>query len=172
MAEIPEKYEELLLKIEGGYVNNKHDHGGATKWGVTQKIYSYYFPKDGDVRNITQEQWKQIVGSYWRNAGCALIHHQGVAVMTADWFWGSGSAAIRRIQRHFGLAVDGVCGPQTANSLNANDVSGMINMLHDLRQQHFEDIVKAEPDQRVFLDGWLNRLHRITVFAHTLGITI
>jgi len=34
-----------LVKREGGYVNDKDDSGGATRYGITQKVarkYGYY----------------------------------------------------------------------------------------------------------------------------------
>lgn len=168
MAIIPNTLYDELKKLEGGFVDNPHDHGGATKWGVTQAVYEHYYPQHGSVANITDEQWRFIIGEFWKAAGCLRVTNPAVAAMLFDWYWGSGSAAIRRIQRHFGLPVDGVFGEQTAAALNTKDVSGIVQLLHDLRAQHFADIVEAQPSQKVFANGWASRLLQITNFAKSI----
>lgn len=52
---------EFTLRWEGGYVNNPHDPGGATKYGISQRA----FP-DLDIENLTLEQAKEIYRTkYW-----------------------------------------------------------------------------------------------------------
>lgn len=50
----------LLLKLEGGYVNDPRDTGKETNFGVTQKAYDAYNRKKSqplkNVKEITQEE--------------------------------------------------------------------------------------------------------------------
>lgn len=40
----------LVLKVEGGFVNNPHDPGGATNHGITQGVYDEYRRRLGQGR--------------------------------------------------------------------------------------------------------------------------
>ena len=45
-------FEEIIedvLKHEGGYVNDPHDRGGETNFGITKKFYP-----DVDIKNLTK----------------------------------------------------------------------------------------------------------------------
>lgn len=52
----------LVVKIEGGYVNDPNDSGGPTKWGVAwnynadalKKLFG--FKSSADMKNLTKEQ--------------------------------------------------------------------------------------------------------------------
>ena len=46
---------ESVLKHEGGYVNDPHDRGGETNFGITKKFYP-----NVDIKNLTKEQAKKI----------------------------------------------------------------------------------------------------------------
>lgn len=169
MAQLPEQLYDYLMKVEGGYVNNPHDHGGETKWGVTQNTLNAYYP-NLTVQAMNLGQWKSIIQNYWKLAGCELILNTGVAVMVFDWFWGSGYNSTKRIQWHFKLIVDGVFGHKTAEIINNLPCANAIGILHDLRMQHFEEIVKSKPDQKIFLKGWLYRLEKVTQFAKSFNV--
>lgn len=43
---------DLLIKLEGGYVDNKFDKGGKTKYGITEKSYGK------SVKDLTLDQAK------------------------------------------------------------------------------------------------------------------
>lgn len=51
MGAIKEKVINEIIRIEGGYVNNKKDSGGATCWGITETVAraNGYV---GDMRNL------------------------------------------------------------------------------------------------------------------------
>jgi lysozyme family protein len=52
---------EDVLGLEGGYVNNPHDPGGETKWGISKKRY----PKE-DIKNLSVERAKALYKrDYW-----------------------------------------------------------------------------------------------------------
>ena len=61
---------QVVLKHEGGYVDDPDDRGGATNWGVTQAVYEDYVGYKCDkeeIRNMTQEVAEEIYyEKYWK----------------------------------------------------------------------------------------------------------
>ena len=57
----------VVLKHEGGYVDDPDDRGGATNWGVTQKVYEDYVGyscEKEEIKNMNQEVAEEI---YFKN---------------------------------------------------------------------------------------------------------
>lgn len=78
------------------------------------------------------------------------------------------SRAIRFLQRAVDAEVDGEVGPDTifttneAASTNAKQNAALDIML-DLREQRYRDLVVAKPGLQRYLQGWLNRSHDLRV---------
>ena len=52
---------DIVLQHEGGYVNDKDDMGGETKYGITKRFYPHL-----DIKNLTKEEAKEIYyKDYW-----------------------------------------------------------------------------------------------------------
>jgi lysozyme family protein len=100
---------ELVLKWEGGYVNDPRDPGGETNFGISKRSY----PAE-DVRALTRERAIALYHrDYWQPIqGDALPPMLALAVFDAAVNMGVGTA-IRLLQRTLGVPVDGVIGPQT-----------------------------------------------------------
>lgn len=59
---------QAVLKSEGGYVNNPHDSGGATNYGITQRTYNGWRAKTGkDFPNPVQHISLDEVAAIYRN---------------------------------------------------------------------------------------------------------
>jgi len=149
-------YFQKLLKTEGGYVNNKNDRGGKTKFGITLNTLKSVNPKatEKDLRGLSKEQAKKIYKDefylrYRINELPAYIREQVFDIAVNS---GPGTA-IKLIQELAGVKQDGVIGPNTikAASLVTN------NKLADRRQQLYNAIVEKDPTQEEFIDGWTNR---------------
>ena len=155
-------YIPTLLKWEGGFVNNPADKGGATNRGVTLATFRKWygaFKGVNDLKNMTDCQWCKIMRSYWDNVKGDQIRNQSIAELVADWHVNAGTNAIKRMQRMFGIKADGIVGPVTLSYLNSPNSQVIFNRLKDERETYYMDIVKADPTQRVFLNGWLRRAH-------------
>ena len=53
----------VVLKHEGGFVDDPDDRGGATNWGVTQKVYETFREEKctaDDIKKMTQEEAEEI----------------------------------------------------------------------------------------------------------------
>jgi lysozyme family protein len=149
-----------------GFANDPDDKGGATQTGVTLATYKDYCKKNGiseptvdNLKNIPYTTWRDILKSmYWDRWGADKINSQAVANMLVDWVWASGKHGIRKPQELLGVKVDGIVGNKTLAAVNGRGEIGLIYQLRDARIAHFENIVKANPSQKKFLNGWKNRV--------------
>ncbi|WP_324606443.1 glycosyl hydrolase 108 family protein [Xenorhabdus nematophila] len=58
-----------LLPMEGGYVNDPHDRGGETQYGISQRSYPRL-----DIRALTQDDATAIYyRDFWLTAGCERV---------------------------------------------------------------------------------------------------
>ena len=154
----------IIKRWEGGYSNHPMDKGGPTMQGITLNTFRKYYGANKtaeDLKKITDTQWYHIFKSgYWDKMRGDYILSQSIANLVVDWAWGSGPVtAARKLQRYLKVAVDGKIGPMTLAALNSRDKRTTFEDLWKLRKEHYEAIVRANPSQRVFLRGWLNRLN-------------
>lgn len=157
-----------ILKWEGGFVDHPNDKGGATNKGITIGTYTYYrrlkglpAPAIEDLKNITSSEWMDILRTlYWNRWKADEINNQSIANLLVDWYWGSGVYGIKYPQRVLGVTTDGIVGVKTLAAINDYpDQKELFQKLWNRRKKHFEDIVKRDPSQKVFLNGWMNRLN-------------
>jgi lysozyme family protein len=166
---------------EGGYVNHPADKGGPTNHGITQATYDAYRASKGlkkqDVRYITNSEVKEIYfNNYWKTARCdRLPSPLNMVIMDIAVHSGPGQA-IRLLQRALNALgirdkdgkplVEGDWGPKTESAVKrlqerlAQDphiLTQVVNKVLDLREEFFKSIVKNDPSQEIFLQGWLNR---------------
>ena len=100
---------QLVLRHEGGLVDNPKDPGGLTNFGISQRAY----PKL-DIRNLTAADAAEIyLRDFWEKIhGDELPKPLAVAVfdcaVNVGW-----PRAILMLQESLGVTVDGNIGPQT-----------------------------------------------------------
>lgn len=158
----------FVLSFEGGYCNNRSDRGGATNKGVTIATFRSVFGKDKtieDLKNITDEQWEYIFKKYyWDACKADLINDQSVANMLVDFAYNSGVARVSRfIQKIVGVTADGLVGSKTINAINSYP-RGQRQLFATLRQRrinYLNGVVIANPTQKKFYNGWMNRVNAI-----------
>jgi len=161
------KFVELITEFEGGYVNHPDDPGGATNKGITlETLMSYRNIKDPvvaleNLRNLTIDQAAEIYKEgYWRQVNASILP-PGVDIFVADWAVHSGpKTAIRQLQRVLGVVDDGSLGPVTREALKEDSPSALLHDLYIARHTFFHEISYGKPT-RVFLKGWLNRIHKL-----------
>lgn len=153
----------FILKWEGGFVNDPLDKGGATNKGITIGTFRQFYGKDATVeqlKRITDEQWLHIfkVG-YWDRWQADQIINQSVANILVDWVWASGVHGIKIPQRILGVTDDGVVGSKTIAALNARNQGDLFTQIKQARINFCETIVRNNPAQKRFINGWLNRIN-------------
>ena len=150
-----------------GFVNDPNDNGGATMIGITIGTYRSYCrykgwktPSINDLKNMPYKIWRDIVYSmYWNKWKADTILDQTVANMVVDWMWHSGASTIKKVQALLGVSQDGIVGYKTISALNNSE--DIKTKLYIARKTYFEKIVKNNPSQKKWLNGWMNRLNSL-----------
>lgn len=158
------KYAPKLLQIEGGFVNHPEDKGGITNCGITLETFRSYLGQDKtvkDLQNMNYATWKKIMkAGYWDKVKGDQIENQSLAEIIADWCVNSGLTGVRKVQEILGCKADGIVGPITLSLINSSDAKQLHERIWNARHQFFVNIVKRSPNQKVFMNGWMNRLNR------------
>lgn len=110
---------ELLLGHEGGFVDNPDDPGGATKWGITERVARAH-GYQGPMRDLPVAVARGIAKiAYWDTVRAdelpAAVRY---AVFDAAYHSGP-SQAVKWLQRAVGVPDDGVVGRQTLGAAAA-----------------------------------------------------
>ena len=156
-----EQYAIKLWDLEGGFINHPLDKGGATNRGITLETFKGFYPDATveDLRNLTYGQFLTITRvKYWNRWKADLIGNQSIAEFLVDWTYNSGTWGIKIPQRILNVEQDGLVGTKTVKAVNESDGGILFAHLKLARRKFFEDIVKNNPSQKIFLKGWLNRL--------------
>lgn len=144
---------DIVLKHEGGYVNDPADAGGETNYGISKQAYP-----DINIRNLTKEQAKMLYKrDYWDACKCdQLPDYTRLFVFDTAVNMGIGFAK-KMLQVAVGAVSDGVIGPKTlAAARRCNQSSCILNLI-GLRWSRYHEIAKRGKNAK-FLKGWLNRL--------------
>lgn len=158
-----ELLKDFILKWEGGFSDHPADRGGATNKGITLATFRQFYGKDStvdDLRSMTDAQWLHIFKTgYWDRWKADDIESQSVANILVDWVWASGVYGIKEPQKLLGLTADGIVGPATLKAVNSQDAKEFFEKLKEARISFVERIVASNPSQKVFLNGWKNRIN-------------
>lgn len=134
---------QFVLRFEGGYSNHPNDRGGPTNQGITQLTYDAYRKLNGqklnDVRYLANDERDAIYYyNYWRPL-CADEMSWPENLILFDFAVNSGLSRAKRYQN--------ICKNESAN---------VVDCLVRRREDFYRKI--AVGSQRVFLNGWMNRL--------------
>jgi lysozyme family protein len=155
-------YAPKLLQLEGGYVNHPEDKGGPTNKGVTLSTFRKYCGQERtikDLRNISYGTWQGIMKDlYWDKCLADKIENQSVAELAVDWCVNSGLVGLRKVQEIAGTKPDGIAGPKTIAAINNANQEELFDRIMSARKQFYINIVKRNPSQKIFMNGWMNRL--------------
>lgn len=143
---------DVLLKNEGGYVNDPRDSGGVTKYGISKKAYP-----DLDIKNLTIAQAMEIYHKdYWDRCKCDNIP-DALSVAVFDFAVNSGvKTAIKKLQIALGVKADGIIGNQTLGACNRLPVKKVLDDYMDLRL----DYLMSLPKWKYYGNGWGSRVER------------
>lgn len=160
----------FIFKSEGGYVNHKHDRGGATNLGILQREYDVWRKAKGlpekSVRDITKEEATEIyVDDYWIAGKCDKMPWPvNLAHLDACVNTGLRQAA-KFLQRAVKAKDDGIVGSGTLKALGdavANEgAEAVAQKMIALRVPFYKGLVEKDPTQKSFIKGWLNRVDNL-----------
>lgn len=164
MKENFEKSLALVLKQEGGYVNDSRDPGGMTNLGVTKKVwdkYVGYTSSEAEMRALTPEVVAPLYkAQYWGSIGDELP--KGVDYLYFDFGVNAGpSRAAKTLQNALGVVADGVIGPNTLKAIKEADPVSLIDKFTHAKEVFYQSL----PTFATFGKGWMRRVQESAVDA-------
>ncbi|CAD8192757.1 unnamed protein product [Paramecium octaurelia] len=157
-----------IKESEGGDVNHKSDRGGATRQGVSQNAYnlqqkelgnkgpykSVFDLKASEIEDFYYYQYKRYNVDKIDDINSRYLYYDALILQ------GPGKAA-KMAQSVCNIKVDGCFGKNSIASVNSMNQKDFQLKFTNQRREHFNNIVKNNPTQKVFFKGWINRVDRI-----------
>jgi len=157
----------MLLRFEGGYVDDPTDPGGETNKGVTMATFqrcSHQLlgidPTSQNLQSLTDAQAGIIYRSlYWEEINGDDFQLQDLANILCDFYVNAGTHAtvlLQRILNTMGahLIEDGGIGPASIQALASLDQVAVYRQYKQGRIESYQGLGQRFPQ---FLQGWLNR---------------
>ena len=161
-----EKAFEYVIQNEGGYVFDKNDPGGETKFGITKRSYPAL-----NIKDLTLEDAKKIYyRDFWQKGKFEEISDDLIAMQVFDLSVNLGirSAVIvlQRALRSVGKTVqeDGLMGPETLLATMYSEPRSLLAAIKSEAAGYYRQIAAKNPSQQKFLKGWLNRAYKVILF--------
>ncbi len=154
----------IILKFEGGYVNNPKDPGGETNYGITKNV-AITNGYSGDMKLIPMDIVVLIYRKdYWKAACCdqlagnlALVHFDAAVncgkTQAGKFLQQSLNALLDEPNQ---LIVDGAVGTKTLWAYARLIPQKQDNLAHIYNALRI--IFYIELNKPVFIHGWLNRV--------------
>lgn len=167
------KISRVILRHEGGYVDDPVDKGGKTNMGIAWKTWIKYAKSDlgveptkNNLKNLTVEQAEIIYrGRYWEPQGFCKVKNDKVGLMIYDWTITSGGAGkeiqkllTNEFEQDVGK-IDGAIGPKTIQAVNnVKDQDLLLKRIDAIRRDYYHMLVRVDPANSKYIKGWLNRV--------------
>jgi len=152
----------LLMEIEGGFVDHPDDPGKATKYGISKRSHP-----DVDIENLTEEGAKEIYkANYWPRYMDSVTDWSVAAELFEQLVNMRPTTAVKVWQRALGylgadIAVDGQFGPVTLRNINGYSRRmriPLLKALNGVQFVHFLSLVESGERFDSFSVGWLRRI--------------
>jgi len=148
----------ILLRHEGGFVNDPNDKGGATNMGITHKTLARWLEKPSvtveEVRDLDPDTAREIYRNwFWNALNCDQLP-LGVDLVTFDFGVNAGpSRSARVLQDVLAVKADGQVGPVTIGAARQADPRDLITRFSDARLKYYQGL----DDFQHFGRGWTRR---------------
>ena len=150
----------VILKHEGGYVNDPVDPGGETNMGISKRAYP-----DLDIKGLTKEKAEEIYyKDYWLKSKAPQVPDE-LRLIYFDMVVNMGkSRAVKILQTAVNAKgvktdIDGGIGPQTiSNSLKSGLEPAR---LRSYRVKYYADLVNRKTSLEKYWYGWYRRATQV-----------
>jgi len=146
---------EIVLKHEGGYVNDPDDPGGETKYGISKRSFPQY-----DIKNLSEEDAKDIYKRHYWEPSKAEKLPDYLRMDYFDMVVNSGQGnAVKVLQGAVNnspgdkIAVDGRIGPQTIKASKGLDLL----RFRAYRVLYYAKLIIKKPTLEKYWFGWFKR---------------
>ena len=159
---------ELMLKSEGGYVNNPADPGGMTNLGVTKSTWENWVGRESDeaeMRGLTPEKVEPLYKKKYFDAVRGDELPMGLDYLMFDFAVNAGAGrAIKTLQTAVGVTPDGGFGPMTMAAVLAVDPVELIERFSQAKKDFYRSLTTFS----TFGKGWLNRVADVKQHATSM----
>jgi hypothetical protein len=150
---------ELVLKSEGGWVNNPKDPGGETNLGVTKKVWQEWVGHE--VKTMQGLTPADVAPMYQAKYWMACYANQlptGVDYMAFDAAVNMGAGrSVKLLQECLGCVPDGTIGPRTMQLIDGKDPKDVVEAFSQRKIGFYESL----PTFPTFGKGWLKRVEDV-----------
>lgn len=176
----------FTLHHEGGFVDDKSDSGGATKYGISYTYLSKFLAQNPQylslfsitstaqinptiIKNLTLQQAIQIYKSqWWDKYNYGAIKNQAIATKAFDYSVNMGSqeaikllqTACQNVSSTSNVTVDGQLDNSTVNfinNLNPTQANQLLFSYENATCNYYYQLSNQHPSDKKFLSGWLKR---------------
>lgn len=143
-----------LLGHEGGFVDHPSDPGGATNWGITQRVAREH-GYAGDMREFPVTEAKRIARRAYWDAVSADAMPPALRFDLFDAAYNSGpTQAVKWLQRALSVADDGKVGPKTLMAAQAYNPPAVVARFNG----HRLEMLASLSTWPAFGRGWARRV--------------
>ncbi len=159
----------ILLRFEGGYVDDPTDPGGETNKGVTMGVFQRCShellgidPTSANLKALTDAQAGVIYKAlYWNKVQGDNYASQDLANIVCDFYVNAGTHATMLLQQVMNgmgahVVVDGSLGAASMQALAQLDQVEVYRRYKAGRIAYYQELGKRFPQ---FVKGWLNRVN-------------
>lgn len=141
---------DIILKHEGGYVNNPKDPGGETNFGIAKRFYPSL-----NIKTLTKEDAIEIYRkNYWDECKIELLP-PALRLIVFDCAVNQGPlVSIALLQAALGVKADGDLGPITLKKLQEHNVMKVVEKYAQMRLDRYQQNRQFD----YFGAGWTKRL--------------
>ena len=147
----------IILKHEGGYVNDPDDWGGETNFGITKRRYP-----DLDIKNLTIGEARDMYyKDFYVRMNLYYIKNDLLALHLLDMGVNAGrKTAVKLLQGLIkGCSTDGQIGPITGQAVAYADITtDLVGMYKARRIERYYE-VSLRRNNKKYLKGWVNRVY-------------
>ena len=146
----------VVLKHEGGYVNDPIEPGGETMMGISKKAYPDLNIKVLSLVDVEEIYFKD----YWKKGKCESLPDE-LRLTYFDMVVNMGkSRAVKILQeavtaKGIPTDIDGGIGPQTIRNTKKSGLE--LDRLKSYRVKHYAKLVANKPALERYWYGWYSR---------------
>ena len=150
---------ELVLKSEGGWVNNPKDPGGETNLGVTKKVWEEWVGHEvKTMKDLTPEDVAPMYQAKYWMACYANQLPVGIDYMAFDAAVNMGPGrAVKLLQECLGCVPDGTIGPRTMQLIDQKKPEDIVDLYSKRKTSFYEGLATFA----TFGKGWLKRVEDV-----------
>ena len=178
----------FILTMEGGFVNDPKDPGGATRYGISLRFLKIIDPamadldEDGDVDvddifSLTKDTAKDFYRRFFYNPMDIGQYPVPLGAAMLDTGVNMGRPAAGRILQQSlnrcgaDLVVDGIVGNKTRAAMLFFDPMDTLRTVLLTRVFAYADLCRKNPDLKRFFFGWVMRVQHLQEFCGELERT-